>query len=325
MRDHELEEWTLRVVQQVKAGESIEDGRVELKADWPTDLYGAARRIAGLANAARSPQVLMVIGLDEKRGVVGAGSTDLATWWPGVKKHFHELAPRLHDLVVPTDGLTVRALLFGGERVPYVVRNPDYGRIAGVVMELEVPWREGTSVRSARRSDLIQVLSPLRRSPQFDVLLGDVQVHESGENDEWKVSVRCYLEAPDGERLVIPYYRCSGQLAAPDGQWTLPLEILRFRPVTTTARVRDELSTLRQGAAQLIVDGPGLVNFEGQAVSKGDAFPYGIGDTVLLQAEVGWVGGEVPVPVEVELLHTARNEAGVKSTWSYRRRSRSGP
>ena len=324
MRDHELEAWTLRVVQQVKAGDSIEDGRVELKADWPKDPYGAARRIAGLANAARSPQVLMVIGLDEKRGVVGAGSTDLATWWPGVKKHFNELAPSLHDLVVPTDGLTVRALLFGGERVPYVVRNPEHGRTAAVT-ELEVPWREGTSVRSARRSDLIQVLSPLRRSPEFDVLLGDVQVHESGENDEWKVSVRCYLEPPDGERLVIPRYRCSGQLAAPDGQWTLPLEALRFRPVTTSARVRDELSTLREGAAQLIVDGPGLVNLEGKAASKSDAFPYGIGDTLLLQVAVGWVGGEVPVPVEVELLHTARNEEGAKSSWSYQRRSRSGP
>jgi hypothetical protein len=317
VRDHEVEEWALRLVQQVKAGDSIEDGRVELKADWPTDPYKAARRIAGLANAARSPLVLLVIGLDEKRGVVGAGSTDLATWWPGVKKHFHELAPSLHDLVVHADGLTVRALLFGGERVPYVVRNPDYGKTAGVT-ELEVPWREGTSVRSARRSDLIQVLSPLRRSPKFEVLLGDVEVQESGNNDEWKASVRCYLEAPDGERVVIPHYRCSGQLAAPDGQWTLPLEMLRFRPVTVAARVHDELPTLRQGAAQLIVDGPGLVTFEGQAVSKFDAFPHGVAETVLLQAQVGWVGGEVPVPIEVELLHTARNDEGVKSTWVYR-------
>jgi hypothetical protein len=73
------------------------------------------------------------------------------------------------------------------------------------------------------------------------------------------------------------------------------------------------------GTAQLIVDGPGLVTFEGQAVSKFDAFPHGVGDTVLLQAQVGWVGGEVPVPIEVELLHTARNDEGVKSTWVYRR------
>lgn len=66
MRQIEIEAWVLRVIEQVKRGQSNEDSRVELKARW-IEPEKAARQIAGHANAARGDKILWIIGLDEKK------------------------------------------------------------------------------------------------------------------------------------------------------------------------------------------------------------------------------------------------------------------
>jgi hypothetical protein len=110
-----------------------------------------------LANAARGQSVLWIIGADEKANrVVGADGIDLASW------------PEPQDLVVTFDGTPVVALLFTTDRAPYVVRNPDFGRVAGNI-EREVPWRAQTAVRSAKREDLIRILIPVLSSPTIEV------------------------------------------------------------------------------------------------------------------------------------------------------------
>jgi len=48
----EVEAWALRVIDQIKAGASVEDSRVELKSVWPRPDQGA-RQIAAHANAAK--------------------------------------------------------------------------------------------------------------------------------------------------------------------------------------------------------------------------------------------------------------------------------
>jgi len=65
-----LEERVLSIVELVLNGRTVEDDRVELKAEWPEDHYKAARHIAGLANASRGEDVLWIVGLDETTGVV---------------------------------------------------------------------------------------------------------------------------------------------------------------------------------------------------------------------------------------------------------------
>lgn len=47
MRNHEIENWALSIVDRVLAGQPIEDVRVELKSTW-IDAKKAARRIAGI-------------------------------------------------------------------------------------------------------------------------------------------------------------------------------------------------------------------------------------------------------------------------------------
>src|SRR5262249_4597625 len=156
-----------------EARQPIEDSRVELKAKWPDEPAKAARRIAGHANAARGEHILWLIGVDEVNGVSGADHQEMADWLAGVSKQFDGLAPRCYDLNVPTkNGKTVVALLFETNRAPFVVKNPYYGRRKDDPISLEVPWREGTKVRSAARSDLMLLLSdvlPLR------ALLGELE------------------------------------------------------------------------------------------------------------------------------------------------------
>jgi len=142
-----------------------------LKAAWP-DPQKAARRIAGHANAARGAEILWLIGVDEARGVVGAQANEMATWFPQVEANFDGLAPAHTDLIVPTTGQSLVAVLFETERAPFVVKNPAYGQTGGGPVELEVPWRDGTRVRSARRSEMVRLLSPLAELPSLDVETG---------------------------------------------------------------------------------------------------------------------------------------------------------
>ena len=101
MRLTQIEAWALKVADDITQGHPVEDARVEVKSKWP-EPNGAARRIAGHANAAYGEPILWIIGIDEtKREVVGADKNDLASWYPQVQAEFSELAPNVIDLNVP--------------------------------------------------------------------------------------------------------------------------------------------------------------------------------------------------------------------------------
>jgi len=92
MKPTEIEGWALSVINRALAGQPVEDARVELKSKWPDNAHGAARRIAGHANAAHGEPILWLIGIDEKnRQVVGADYVELASWWSQVQSLFAEL------------------------------------------------------------------------------------------------------------------------------------------------------------------------------------------------------------------------------------------
>jgi hypothetical protein len=163
MKNSDIERWALTVINQVESHQPCEDSRVELKASWPTDYAKAACRIAGHANAARGERILWLIGVDESNGVVGANYQELSDWIIGVSAQFEGLAPRFYDLNVPTNsGNVVVALVFETDRVPYVVKNPYYGKRKDDPIAFEVPWRDGARTQSSTRSDLMLILSDVR-------------------------------------------------------------------------------------------------------------------------------------------------------------------
>jgi hypothetical protein len=212
VKSHEIESWVLDIIDRVKTGQPIEDSRVELKSEWiPPEQ--AARKIAGHANAARGENILWIIGVDEKgKKISDADIKDLADWYPQLEKQFDGLAPKLlTDLNIPVEEKTVVALLFETDRAPFVVKNPKGGS-----PELEVPWREGTRTKSATRSDLIRLLSPIQKLPKFEVLNGSLTSDIKENFFSLKISLRMYVTIRSEAKIIIPFHQCQASFFIPE-------------------------------------------------------------------------------------------------------------
>jgi hypothetical protein len=212
MTPRQIEMWALRVIEQVEAKQPVEDARVELKGVWPTEPNKAARRLAGHANAARGEPILWLIGVDEKKGVVGATATDPAKWFAGVQAEFDGVFPRITDLKVPWKGHLVVALLAETDRSPFVIKNPVYGQPEGGPVAREVPWREGTAVRSATRADLLRLLTPQARLPDVEWLgaaLWASHITTPRQFLAWRLDLYLYITPLSDEPVVIPGHRCE--------------------------------------------------------------------------------------------------------------------
>ena len=280
MNTIQLEAWVLRVVDQVRQGLAPEDSLVELKSQWPDPIRGA-RQIAAHANAARGSHILWIIGLDEARGVIGAGHEELANWHPQVQSCFDGVAPELFDLNVPVDGKMLTALLFTTDRAPYVVRNPDYGQPAGGRVEFEIPWREGRKIRTARRSDLIRILAPLVATPQIEALSSEVLVMQGERESEpgkpsfhWHLTASAYVAAVLETAVVIPFHKCEVRIS--DGKsWELTSwKRFQVRPPYTMGissgnlTSRKDSLTIESSSSEVIIQGPGRIQISAEAFSN---------------------------------------------------------
>jgi hypothetical protein len=249
MRRHEIENWALAIIERVRQGQPVEDAQVELKATWPRDPGKAARRLAGHANAARGEPILWLIGVDEQAGTVpGVDFADLATWWSGISAAFDELAPDPVSLNVPAEGATVAALYFETDRAPFVVKNP-----AGGAIQREVPWREATGVKSATRSQLLKLLSPLQKVPHVEVLgamiLTERQSSLAGEPWDWRVWVTVFATQPAGQETVIPSHHSSVAFGIPQAHMLGPFSPIGFRGTELEGAVATKNSVAIRGPA----------------------------------------------------------------------------
>ncbi len=252
MKAHQIESWALSIIDRVEAGQPIEDSRVELKSEWiPAEK--AARRIAGHANAASGAPILWLIGVDEEEGVVGARREDLADWYPQVRSQFDGLAPQLVDHDIPVGDKTVVALLFESERAPFVVKNPCFGKEGGGPVALEVPWREGTGTRSARRGDLLRLLSPLQGLPDFEVLGGDLvarrRTSEDGSVLQWWLRLELYVQPGGEDRIVIPFHRCRATFEVSASVGRMDFVYIRLVPPVS--------KTIDATEDEILISGPG--------------------------------------------------------------------
>jgi len=274
MRPHEVENWAWSIVDKVEAGQPVEDSRVELKSSW-IESQKAARRIAGHANAARGAPILWLIGVDEQKGVVGVDHANLANWYGSVKAHFDGLAPQMEDYNVPVRDTTIVALLFETNRAPFVVRNPVHGCRGGGAVSLEVPWREGTSVRSATRADLLRLLSPLQALPNFEVLDGSLHAGQGeGEGEPclaWLLKLSLYAETDSRDLVVIPFHRCKGHFEVLGSIQRTEFYRVSLRPPMSPPHpgIRSEnLSrTLESTRDETLIAGPGRLEVFGRALT----------------------------------------------------------
>jgi hypothetical protein len=265
MRPHEIEIWALNIIDRVEGKQPIEDFRVELKADW-IEPKKAARRIAGHANAARGAPILWLIGVDEERGIVGAEHEELANWYPQVRTQFDGLAPVLTDLNIPThNGKTAVALLFETDRAPFIVKNVVFGQRGGGPVRFEVPWRENTSIRTASRSDLLRLLTPLQALPDFEVLEGlltaTFEKRRSIGELHWLVELKLYVEPMSDDRVVFPFHKCHGSLEIPRFVPRKSFDSITLGPKSVSFRKiqHDRSRTIDVTPTEILIDGPGVV------------------------------------------------------------------
>lgn len=231
MKNHEIEAWVYRIIKAVKNGVHKEDSRVELKSDWLSP-EKAARRIAAHANSAGSDEVLWLIGVDEKKGVVGVEYNDLAEWFDKVKTLFDGVYPAMIDLNFDIEEKTIVALLFDTTRKPYLVKNITKGTPL-----LEVPWREGTSTRSANRGELFSILSPAVKKPKFEILKNSFSIikdekflenkhynYDNRKEYNFVFELNFYVTAEIGSTLIIPIHKIESELILPNKEVITPLD-----------------------------------------------------------------------------------------------------
>ena len=121
---------------------------------------------------------MWILGLDQRTGSVHDVDSDIAGFWEKVQSRFDdEVAPALkHNLVVPVSpGESVLALGMATDRAPYVVKTGEE-RISR-----EIPIRDGTRVRTARRRDVLALFGqPRPQLPTVHILSLDVDVMFNG-------------------------------------------------------------------------------------------------------------------------------------------------
>ena len=246
MRSSQIEKWALDIIDRVVEGRPHEDSRVELKAEW-IDPIKAARRLAGHANAARGEPILWLIGVDEIRGVIGAMHEELSTWLDVVNTQFDGIPLSPVDLVIPHELGVVVALYLETDRAPYVVSIPLFGKIKGLAASHEVPWREGSKVRAARRADLLRILVPQLSLPELEVLSAELTLSESSRDYRWYLTIAMFVIPPLGESVAFPYHRCDVKLSVPPQLEFAQMSNIRivppYRPVSGGRAFQQEPSS----------------------------------------------------------------------------------
>jgi hypothetical protein len=268
VKSTQIENWVLSIIDRVSNGQNVEDSRVELKAEWPTDMNKVARRIAGHANASRGEPVLWIIGLHEEKGVVPVQPVELADWMMRLRKEFDAIVPEFKDVVVPHNEQQVTALLFDTTRAPYVVRNTKFNSDGGGPVQFEVPWRDGTRVRSARREDLIRLLVPLHDLPSVEVLSASVKART--EDTHWVCSFTLVLYiTPQGTRsVVLPVHKSRVSIQAEGLEESLMFDF-RFSISPYVNEIIPTLSgttlshTIQPTYGEAIINGPGTLYVRG--------------------------------------------------------------
>ena len=248
----QIEEWALTVIDHSRAGRRVEDDWVELKESF-LEPAKAARRIAGMANAARTEPFLLLIGIKECVGPVPLpDEPEFSRWWAQVASVLDPSPPRLEHLVV--EGVHVLYLV--PDRPPYVVKHrQEPADNSGL---WEVPWREGTATRSARHTDLVRLLVPRARVPDFQVLrVRGATGFTDKREPSLSIDVTLYVVPQTPERLVLPIHQCSME-----AHWDGNEEYVALHGGLIPLGERKS-KTIHYGADEVVVDGPGRIRLSG--------------------------------------------------------------
>lgn len=273
MRPSEVERWATRVVDSIDRGRRGEDDRVELKRRPKRTALENARRIAGHANQVREGRLLWIFGIDEDgtRHALPDELADPAQWWGPIEALFDDVAPSPSFVHLDEDRLL--AVGFDTERVPFIVNHSNQ------TVSREIPWREGTRVRSATRYDVIRLLLPTSELPQISILRGELKVtawQVPQQSDErylytWSLDVGLYAEATAGFVLPDHLLRVAARIPAHDPPFEFNAWATSHQP---TSPYQAAVRHAERGDDQLIVSGSAAFAVHG--ARETESFPHEI-------------------------------------------------
>jgi hypothetical protein len=219
MRAVQLEGLVLNAIDALRTGTGGEDDRIEFKRDWPET--SKARQLAAGANRLNGELLIYVIGVDDRDGSIHPTSNvDAATWWHQFESNFDEVAPELsmHLTVRVTETESVVALAFHTDRAPYLVKVANGG-----ATERDVPIRQGTRTRSARRHELLRLLLPHVQVPRIYPISGMLHLGQpgyyGGDSDrvvQFILQTSVFVEHPIGDPTFLPLHTSRAALILPD-------------------------------------------------------------------------------------------------------------
>jgi hypothetical protein len=148
------------------------------------------------------------------------------------------------------------------------VKNPSHGSQGAGPVSLEVPWREGTSTRSATRSDLIRVLVPLAQMPTVEVLTGYLRANLVAQGSlGWYLEMQLYIVASSQSQIVFPFHKCSVWVGIPDERRQVTLNKVYIESYPKPAPGTPSSLTVRSSQTEAIIESVGMVKVSGYGVS----------------------------------------------------------
>jgi hypothetical protein len=231
----------------------------------------------------------------------------------------------LIDLVVPTGSGAVVALFFYTDRAPFLVKNPAFGQSQGGAVQFEVPWRENTSVRTATRTDLIRLLTPIQKLPNFEILSGKLKAVPTQDPKTnrrtgiaWVLELEVYVTPKLDDRVVIPFHKCDGSLSITDCLAKTALDEIKLGPKVSLSIGQGGLKTHKQSRTieatshEVIMDGPGLFQISAKARTP---LTSEISGAAFIEVRLGIAGGEFAAPLIAKLNHCGTTHG--QDTWKF--------
>jgi hypothetical protein len=305
MRAIDLESRVITAVDRIRAGQLVEHDLIECKRSWPQE--SKARQLAGSLNRAGGDPVVYIIGIDEKTGDVhDVSDTDVLDWWGQITPRFDQAAPEMvrHISVPVGNGEHVVAVAFASDRAPYVVKT------SSANPSLEVPMREGTGTRTARRDELLRLLIPSAAVPQAVVLDAGLYVEyfpsvpermhpingnkmaAQKEDVSSFGSLRIYVEHDGKDPVTFPAHGMRGRLLV-DSE-SFDLKVRQSRESTSMVASRD-LTAVAAPRDGVTINGPRGVSID-------------VGIRELTPENIFWLEAAQSVRYEIELdiLHAVK-------------------
>jgi hypothetical protein len=246
----------------------------------------------------RGQDIVWIIGIDDDAGViVGAEKEEVGDWYAQVCRYFDQAAPELSlTRVTSYKDRSVVALLFDTSAYPYVVTKGDKKG----AFEREVPMREGTRTRSARRSEIVRLFSLEREGRTIEITHCTVEAElypwqppSGGEFFWWHMRIHGFAVAGDGNELFLPARDTRIAIDVPGGY--NPVEFISGHFLDPGPRNL----TVKKSDNDLIITHAGRFRAEFRGTCQGS--PPDANEEIVLYCSIRPAAATVPIDFSIAL------------------------